>query len=36
MHAEPTDGHDVILLSHFHLDHVLGLPYFLGKKKKGS
>lgn len=36
MHAEPTDGHDVILLSHFHLDHVLGLPYFLGKKKKGK
>lgn len=36
MHAEPTDGHDVILLSHFHLDHVLGLPYFLGKKKHGA
>lgn len=34
MHAEPTDGHDIILLSHFHLDHVLGLPYFLGKKRK--
>ena len=36
MHAEPTEGHDVILMSHFHLDHVLGLPYFLGKKKKGA
>lgn len=36
MHAEPTAGHDVILLSHFHLDHVLGLPYFLGKKKSGA
>jgi phosphoribosyl 1,2-cyclic phosphodiesterase len=36
MHAEPSDGHDVILFSHFHLDHVLGLPYFLGKKKQGS
>lgn len=36
MHAQPSDGHDVILLSHFHLDHVLGLPYFLGKKKKGQ
>lgn len=36
MHAEPTEGHDVILMSHFHLDHVLGLPYFLGKKKKGE
>lgn len=36
MHAEPTTGHDVILLSHFHLDHVLGLPYFLGKKRQGA
>lgn len=36
MHAEPSDGHDVIVLSHFHLDHVLGLPYFLGKKRQGS
>jgi ribonuclease BN (tRNA processing enzyme) len=36
MHAEPSEGHDVILLSHFHLDHVLGLPYFLGKKRQGS
>lgn len=36
MHAQPSDGHDVILLSHFHLDHVLGLPYFLGKKKQGT
>ena len=36
MHAEPTAGHDVILLSHFHLDHVLGLPYFLGKKRQGA
>lgn len=35
MHAQPTEGHDVIVLSHFHLDHVLGLPYFLGKKKQG-
>lgn len=36
MHAQPSEGHDVILLSHFHLDHVLGLPYFLGKKRLGS
>lgn len=36
MHAEPTAGHDVLVLSHFHLDHVLGLPYFLGKKKQGT
>lgn len=36
MHAEPSAGHDVILLSHFHLDHVLGLPYFLGKKRQGA
>jgi ribonuclease BN (tRNA processing enzyme) len=36
MHAEPTSGHDIILLSHFHLDHVLGLPYFLGKKRQGA
>lgn len=36
MHAQPSEGHDVILLSHFHLDHVLGLPYFLGKKKQGA
>lgn len=35
MHAQPSAGHDVVLLSHFHLDHVLGLPYFLGKKKTG-
>jgi phosphoribosyl 1,2-cyclic phosphodiesterase len=36
LHAEPTQGDDIILLSHFHLDHVLGLPYFLGKKKAGT
>ncbi len=36
MHAEPSTGHDVVVLSHFHLDHVLGLPYFLGKKKQGT
>lgn len=36
MHAQPSEGHDLILLSHFHLDHVLGLPYFLGKKKAGQ
>lgn len=36
MHAEPGDGHDVILLSHFHLDHVLGLPYFIGRKRRGQ
>jgi len=35
MHSAPGDCHDIILLSHFHLDHVLGLPYFLGRKRQG-
>ena len=34
-HIEPTQQNDIILLSHFHYDHVLGLPYFLSRKKQG-
>lgn len=32
----PSADADLILLSHFHLDHVTGLPVFLGKKVEGS
>lgn len=32
---EPSTGDDLIVLSHFHYDHVLGLPYFLMRKHQG-
>jgi len=31
----PSDTYDLILLSHFHLDHLLGLPVFLTRKQNG-
>ena len=31
----PSDSDDFILLSHFHLDHLLGLPVFLTRKQNG-
>ena len=34
--VEPSIQDDVILLSHFHYDHVLGLPYFLMRKQTGT
>lgn len=35
-HIEPSEKNDIILLSHFHYDHVLGLPYFFSKKQRGK
>lgn len=35
-YPEESDKDEILLLSHCHLDHVIGLPYFLTKKKKGS
>ena len=32
----PRDTDDTILLSHFHLDHLIGLPMFLTRKERGS
>ena len=32
---KPTTENEIILLSHFHYDHVLGLPYFLSRKQQG-
>lgn len=32
---EPSVNDDTVLLSHFHYDHILGLPYFLMRKKSG-
>lgn len=33
LHAQPSQNLDTIFLSHLHMDHLLGLPYFLGNKK---
>ena len=33
--VEPSVKEDIIILSHFHLDHLIGLPEFLTRKKKG-
>jgi len=35
-HLEPSERTDIILLSHFHYDHILGLPYFLSRKTQGK
>lgn len=35
-YAEVSDGHDIVLLSHYHLDHIIGLPLFLTQKKLGE
>jgi ribonuclease BN (tRNA processing enzyme) len=32
----PHDTDDNILLSHFHLDHLIGLPMFLARKQHGT
>ena len=32
----PSDTDDTILLSHFHLDHLIGLPMFLTRKQHGA
>ena len=32
----PHDTDDTILLSHFHLDHLIGLPMFLTRKQRGA
>lgn len=34
-YPEESRGDEILLLSHCHLDHIIGLPYFLTKKKKG-
>ncbi len=34
--CEPSNEFDFILLSHFHLDHVICLPEFLTRKKSGT
>lgn len=33
--VEPSEQQDVIILSHFHLDHLIGLPEFLTRKTQG-
>ena len=33
LHVTPTPHTDVIFLSHLHVDHIVGLPHFIGKKK---
>jgi phosphoribosyl 1,2-cyclic phosphodiesterase len=34
LEAEPSGATDIVFFSHFHVDHLIGLPFFLGKKKK--
>ena len=34
-HVTPSEGLDTILLSHYHLDHIFGLPVFFTQKKNG-
>ena len=34
-YPKESDEDEILLLSHCHLDHIIGLPYFLTKKKKG-
>ena len=35
-HVTPSSGLDTILLSHYHLDHIFGLPVFFSQKKTGQ
>lgn len=35
-YVPPSDDRDILLLSHCHLDHILGLPCFLAQKQKGN